>query len=381
MSENRGGSGEPEPLLDLVGLIYDAVADASRWPVFLEAFVRAVHASKATLALRDTAGDQFALVCWHGWTKQDLQLYLDRYAAIDPWRVGTSRWPEGKAGTDRDLCPREEIEASATYREFYAPQGAVHGVGGTILVTGTGQSVIIATRGPEAGPFGEAEKDTLRPLLPHLKRAALLHGKFGAMRRQVATFTGHLDRYPHGYLLTDAERRILYANAAAREIARSGDGLAITDGCVVVSAQRQDADFRQAVRQAATAGGNRLLRLVVTRPSRKKPYRLILMPVEHSGAIPLGVSVPAVSLLVIDTEAQPEPDLEVLAELFSLTPAEARVAGKLALGRDVGEIAAQSRTSVETVRTHIKRTLSKTDTSRQGELISLVLRSVPFRRG
>jgi DNA-binding CsgD family transcriptional regulator len=36
-------------------------------------------------------------------------------------------------------------------------------------------------------------------------------------------------------------------------------------------------------------------------------------------------------------------------------------------------------TSIDTVRTHVKRILSKTSTTRQGELISLVLRTAPFQ--
>jgi DNA-binding CsgD family transcriptional regulator len=123
-----------------------------------------------------------------------------------------------------------------------------------------------------------------------------------------------------------------------------------------------------------------LLRLEVPRPSRKQPYRLMLMPVQASGVVPLAISLPAVSVLIVDSESQAEPDPAVLRELFSLTPAEARVAGRLVLGRNVEEIAADVGTSIETVRTHIKRILSKTATDRQGELISLVLRSVPFRR-
>ena len=72
--------------------------------------------------------------------------------------------------------------------------------------------------------------------------------------------------------------------------------------------------------------------------------------------------------------------MPLLCELFSFTPAEARVAGKLALGRSLEEIAVELGISLETVRTHAKRALSKSGTDRQGELISLMLRSVPLRR-
>jgi DNA-binding CsgD family transcriptional regulator len=43
----------------------------------------------------------------------------------------------------------------------------------------------------------------------------------------------------------------------------------------------------------------------------------------------------------------------------------------------VEEVAAKLNISIETVRTHVRRVLSKTATNRQGELIALVLRTVP----
>ena len=143
--------------------------------------------------------------------------------------------------------------------------------------------------------------------------------------------------------------------------------------------RKQEAVFHQAVSKIASDRNAGLLRLEVPRPSRKKPYRLMLMPAQTAGVVSLGVSQPAVTVVIIDSESQPQPDLAVLRELFSLTPAEARITAKLVLGRSVEEIADEADISVETVRTHVKRVLSKTETSRQAELISLVLRSVPFR--
>jgi DNA-binding CsgD family transcriptional regulator/PAS domain-containing protein len=366
-------------ILELIGLIYESVADASRWQTFLDAFVGVVRARGAVLALRDSKHADFTLVRWSGWSDEDIRMYMEHYSGTDPWRIGTVRWPEGVVATDLDLCPRQVMESSAAFREFYRPRDGVHGFGGTILVTGTGQSVITAIRTSAAGPFGEPEEVILRALMPHLKRAALLHGELGSTRSQLITFTGHLDRYPHSFLLIDAERRILYANAAAREIADLKDGLVMEAGQISLMSGRLDALFHRAVGKMASDHNAPLLRLEVPRPSRKKPYRLMLMPIHGSGIVPLGVSLAAVTVLVIDSDSQPEPELAILRELFSLTPAEARIAAKLVLGRSVEEIAAEGHISVLTVRTHVKRILSKTATSRQAELISLILRSVPFR--
>ena len=135
--------------------------------------------------------------------------------------------------------------------------------------------------------------------------------------------------------------------------------------------------FGKAIEEAATGRGRPLCRIEVERPGRDKPpYRLLLIPVPSAA----GLFQPTAAVLIIDTEAKPELDPEVLSELFFLTPAEARVTAKLGVGRSADEIAEEMSVSLETVRTHIRRVLSKTGTGRQGELISLVLRTAPFRR-
>jgi DNA-binding CsgD family transcriptional regulator/PAS domain-containing protein len=366
-------------ILDLIDLIYASVAEASCWPAFLEEFVRAIAAGTATLALHDINREGFSVVCWHGLSDAEIALYNEHYSATDPWGIDGSFLPEGAVHTDFEMSPRKEFEASLAFRQFYAPLNAVHGMGGIILVNSAGRSIIAATRRAEDGPFGETEKSILRPLMPHLKRAALLHGELGSLRAQLATFTGHLDRYPNPFLLIDQERRVLYVNAAAREFATSGGGLVIEAGRLSFRSSISD---QQLQRIAATVIARRdrdFERIDVPRPSGRRAYRLLVMRVPNTGALPLEVAQPSIALLIVDADSHAAPDPAMLKELFSLTPAEARVASMLARGDSLEEIAQTTRTAIETVRTHLKRTLAKTATSRQGELISLILRSTPFR--
>jgi DNA-binding CsgD family transcriptional regulator/PAS domain-containing protein len=361
---------------DLIDLIYAAVPDASRWQVFLEAFVGATGCKRGTLALNVS---DWLFVCWHGWQDDEIRLYQDHYAASDPWAMAAYEMQEGEIRTSAELCSQQVFEQSAACQEFYGPLGMDFGLGGVFLRTDGAFSVITGARGEEEGPCGEREISVLRPLMPHLRRAATLHGELASMRVQLATFTGHLDRYPHPFLLTDAESRVLYANAAAREITALRDGLAIETGRIMLLAPKRQEEFRDAIREIAAGRGSTLRRMEVPRPSRKAPYRLLTMNVPTSGALPLGIAQPAAAILVVDSEAGKEPDLAILRELFSLTPAEARITARLALGRSVDEIAHEAGTSIETVRSQVRSILSKTGTTRQGELISLVLRMAPFR--
>jgi DNA-binding CsgD family transcriptional regulator len=68
------------------------------------------------------------------------------------------------------------------------------------------------------------------------------------------------------------------------------------------------------------------------------------------------------------------PSVAHLDERYHLTRAESRVVRRLAAGRSLQEIARELGVGTETVRTHTKRAMAKTDTHRQAELVSLVLR-------
>lgn len=59
------------------------------------------------------------------------------------------------------------------------------------------------------------------------------------------------DAYPYPFVLVDAERRVLYSNAAARELAELRDGLGIEDGRIVLDSAKQARVFQQAVIEIA----------------------------------------------------------------------------------------------------------------------------------
>ncbi len=367
---------QSNPAPGLLDLIYDAVANPSRWQMFLEAFVRATTSKRGTLVLTGAGPPLWNVVSWHGWRDEEIRLHTENYAAIDPWSVEIQ---EGEIRLSHEICSDEDLEKSVAYQQFYGPCGIYYGFGGTILRTNVGASALIVCRGREDGPYGEREVSILRPLMGHLRRAALLHGEFSAMRAQLSIFSGHLDRYPHPFLLVDAECRLLYANSAAHEVVAIADGLAMENGRIVLLSSRQS-KLLASINDVARGQDPPVRHIEVPRLSKKRPYRLVVMNIPRLGALPFGTSQPAAAVLLMDSEAALEPDPTILREVFSLTPAEARITARLILGRSVEAIALEAGVSVETVRSQVRSVLSKTGTNRQGELISLVLRTAPFRR-
>jgi DNA-binding CsgD family transcriptional regulator len=366
--------------LPLIDLIYDAVANPSLWQKVLDTFICATQGIGGSLFVGNAHTDEFAFVRRYRMSEEEAALYFERYAATDVWAARVPEMPEGFVGASHEIWPEKEMVQSRAYQGFYGPRNWHYGMGGIFLRTSTGVSAITMIREKEKGPCGRRELALLRTLMPHLRRAALLHGELTSLRSERAAFIGHLDRYAQAFLLTDTDRRLLFMNAAGREIMSLRDGLKIETGQVRTALPREDCALDVVVRKIAADRESQLSRLSVTRPSGATPYRLLLMPVPSFGAAPLGTAQPAVAVVIVDADSAPKPDPTALRELFSLTPAEVRVTSLLVQGRSMEEIAAGLRISFETVRTHVRRVFSKTATNRQGELIALVLRSVPFER-
>jgi DNA-binding CsgD family transcriptional regulator len=83
-----------------------------------------------------------------------------------------------------------------------------------------------------------------------------------------------------------------------------------------------------------------------------------------------------VAVFVVDPEGGVPPVAGVLEELYSLTRSEAEIVRCLAMGLSLEEAAQARGISMNTARSHLKHAFSKTGTSRQGELVRLVIAGV-----
>jgi DNA-binding CsgD family transcriptional regulator len=80
------------------------------------------------------------------------------------------------------------------------------------------------------------------------------------------------------------------------------------------------------------------------------------------------------SIMILDRIGRDQrlPDLNIIKELFNLTPAEAQLSRNLAAGLSLNAAATAQGITLGTARSYLHRVFSKTDTSQQGELISLI---------
>ena len=174
-------------------------------------------------------------------------------------------------------------------------------------------------------------------------------------------------------LVLNGDMRPLLANASASQLLAGGDGLSLVDDVVQLWQQSEMGHFRALV-DAALGRGEKPARdtgiMTVSRPSGRQPLALLVTAMRSSDA---SEESPMAVVFLRDPEHRWEVPAQVLQELYDLTPAESRVAIELVNGSSPKEVARTFNVSVNTVRNQIKQTYRKTGTSRQAQLVALML--------
>ncbi len=177
---------------------------------------------------------------------------------------------------------------------------------------------------------------------------------------------------PQGAVLLTGTARILLINRTARRLIESNGGVRVTDGTLVAATPYYARLLRQAIRSSCHSGSGVASALSIPCAPRP-PITAVILPLgnEISTRFPGGM----VLMLLSDSDATMRCDEAILRKWFHLTPAESKIAALMMNGKSLEEVTAELKISKSTTRNHLKRIFGKTGTNRQGELVSLLLRS------
>ncbi len=148
-------------------------------------------------------------------------------------------------------------------------------------------------------------------------------------------------------------------------------------------------DGRAAICRFPLRGTSLVARLTLARGSASRPWReadrggiaRVAAHLERALRLSLragaGPALPPPAAEVLLPRSAPEELLHevetTLRGVYGLTPAETRVAAAFVCGSSIVQVAQQQGICVETVRSHLKRIYQKLGTTRQAELVHLVL--------
>ena len=178
-----------------------------------------------------------------------------------------------------------------------------------------------------------------------------------------------LDRLDRGVVLLDAQGRIIDANSHALHVIRNCNGIRLRAGRLAFTDPELDERMQQAIagRGPAQRGGRAVLAARV-RCKGGDPYRIVVRTVPPD----TDERKVAFFALLYAPNGLHGISVDVLREVYGLTPAQSAVACSLFAGRSVEETAHELELSLNTVRTHLKQIFTKCEVNSQAELLHLL---------
>jgi DNA-binding CsgD family transcriptional regulator len=308
--------------------------------------------------------------------------YIDEFQAVDP-RLRIAQQNPHRIFSDVDVIDASSFERAPIYAELLRSVNLRYSL---FFASPVQPGLVLAQalmRPKKLSHFGEEEKRRLERILPHLRRAVRLRWNLLRLHQPLSDLQQSIDRLPSPTLILDASGRPLCMNQRVRRLLDERDGLVLRGGRLDATSPTASRALSAALTETLRLGTPAALRSLhtVSPPSVVQVHRdggrvlsLIFLPfgVAHH---PVLNDVPQARALVVihDPDRALRLNPALIAKVHGLTPTEAALAAALAEGETPASIARERGSSEQTVRTHIKRILEKTETTRQVDRVRLLL--------
>jgi DNA-binding CsgD family transcriptional regulator len=349
-----------------------AALDPSRWDTAMDVAAKATGSFGAILlpvrgrsplvptgeSMKSTMDDYFR----DGWAQRD-----ERYRSLPTFmRRGVA--------CEFDFMTPEEISRSPFYQEYLTPHG-LRWFGGVRVGECDDVWCLSIQRSIEQGPFAPTELKRLAALSRRLSGAAELARAFGFARMEAAVQA--FEASGSAVAMIDRCGEVLRLNHAAERLL--GPNLQIIRRRIISSDRDATAALDRALHALIWSREAEAFHTPIVLP-RRQGRPIIAYPSRLSRSAAEGLALCHGFVVFVDLEARLTAAPGDLARVFGLTPAEARLATRL-LSEDPIELAADKLgIAYETARNLLKSIFQKTDTHRQGQLVSLLSRMAQRQR-
>lgn len=367
----------------LVDLVYDAGVDGRNWPRFLDALATAFD-GKGLLYVYDTVAKSTPMALPMGFGQPIIDTYLEENGGTIPYASAAIRCPVDTTIYAHDVVAPELVSRTPFYADFMRPLGISLSHLAIKPVHNRNRMVMLGLS-PNSKVFERAPDESYRcldRLRPHITRAIEI-SRYTADATQVPFGVDAMLRsFAAAALLLDREARPLHMNAVALELMRNERLLGLDASGALIAARSRDSGRLAAMIAGARRQGSQRLRLVS--PTSGKAFLAWTVPVARRDDADepsplLGEALApcaAALLLIVPIEAKISVSPELVQEALAITAAEACLVAALVAGETVSEFAERKRLSPKTVRNQLAAVFGKTVTTRQSELVALVIKTL-----
>lgn len=366
---------EMERLSTLIGSIYDAALDPTKWTEALGLAAQFVGGCAAGLYYKDAARKNGAAVYQSGCDPKYVELYFTKYVKLDPCTTGQFFADIEQPIATADVIPYEEFLETRIYKEWARPQGFVDAVNAVLEKSETTAACFLVFRHERDGLVNDETKRLMRLVVPHVRRAALIGRILDLKKAEAATFADSFDGISAGMFLIDDKGRIVHANTAGNAMLKAADILRTSGGRLIASDPETDrtlTDTFATAEDGDAAVGIKGIAVPLIAHDGERHVAHVL-PLTSGARRRAGVRYAAVAALFVHKAAldRPSPP-EAIARAYKLTPMELRVLLAIVEVGGAPEVAEALGIAESTVKTHLGRLYEKTGGSRQADLVKIV---------
>jgi len=231
--------------------------------------------------------------------------------------------------------------------------------------------VFVFQRTVAQGPYKESELNKLNRLVPFIRQAVQLYQQTNQQQALATSLAGVLNAIPNASFILNEQAGVLHANTAALRLLEQESCLKLQDGRLKFQRDKEhNLFFEQVTETIRTSMGQQVFSSsTMFIPRGDKPSLILCVtPIEGDKEQRGGAMA-----TVYDPETRTLPSAALIANYFSLTPAEGLLCQDLITGMSLKEIAALRHKSEATLRSYLKQIFNKTNLNRQGQLISSIL--------
>lgn len=278
---------------------------------------------------------------------------------------------ENKLLDDRDLL--EDLNDFEVHNNFLRENNFHH-----IAILGIHNNlkenlIFISLRKKENSIFKKDEKIILKKFSNPFNIILSYCSKLENMENYIELLKKTLEFEGKGIILLDKNLKIKLINKIAEEILSTKDGIEISTNGLEIMDPVASINFNKNIKRILFSNNNLNEDYIFAVPKKDKGIPMIIQMLPVQEKCILNENSKKIILVIYDPRFEPLPSPSFLSNTFQFTAQENNIALFLSKGMDLKEIARELKISLHTVRTHLKHIYAKTNTSRQAELMKLLL--------
>lgn len=358
---------------DLVAALYRGPLQDSPWKDFSDALRVVFQPCMTAVGLRlPRPGDAgITFVGGHDLSPEDHWEYANKFSALDP----LVNLPEGKVVALDDVISRQELHRTTYYRTFMKPFNQAQVIGLNIHRHGQVALFLRLMRKHGEPDFSHRDRAVLEMLEPQLVELANWIDSRQDFLRLQALYEQAFSSLAIATVILDRELKVVHINSVAEQLLAIEDsGIICVSSKLRVTKSRESLQFQDALQNVLLQEKEGVPQVVVMpRNGKSAPLLITLKKLPATEKLE---SSHHIAIYMIAPEMRELNQVQLVSDVFGLTPQEARLVIALANGKTLDDFVDEVNIRKNTARSHLYSAFQKIGVSQQSALVSRVIRTI-----